>query len=169
MRIGNGYDVHAFTEGDHLMIGGVRIAHNRGFLAHSDGDVLLHAITDALLGAAALGDIGKHFPDTDPAYQDADSRDLLRQVVKTLDDLGLSCTSLDATVIAEAPKLRSHIDAMRAIIAEDIGLAIDRINVKATTSEKLGFCGREEGIAAMASVLVAEQGCLLYTSPSPRD
>lgn len=158
MRIGNGYDVHAFTEGDHLMIGGVRIAHNRGFLAHSDGDVLLHAITDALLGAAALGDIGKHFPDTDPAYQDADSRDLLRQVVKTLDGLGLSCTSLDATVIAEAPKLRSHIDAMRAIIAEDIGLAIDRINVKATTSEKLGFCGREEGIAAMASVLVAERG-----------
>ena len=158
MRIGNGYDVHAFTEGDHLMIGGVRIAHNRGFLAHSDGDVLLHAITDALLGAAALGDIGKHFPDTDPAYQDADSRDLLRQVVKTLDSLGLSCTSLDATVIAEAPKLRSHIDAMRAIIAEDIGLAIDRINVKATTSEKLGFCGREEGIAAMASVLVVERG-----------
>ena len=158
MRIGNGYDVHAFTEGDHLMIGGVRIAHNRGFLAHSDGDVLLHAITDALLGAAALGDIGKHFPDTDPAYQDADSRDLLRQVVKTLDGLGLSCTSLDATVIAEAPKLRSHIDAMRAIIAEDIGLAVERINVKATTSEKLGFCGREEGIAAMASVLVAEQG-----------
>ena len=157
MRIGNGYDVHAFTEGDHLMIGGVRIAHERGFLAHSDGDVLLHAISDALLGAAALGDIGKHFPDTDPAYQDADSRDLLRQVVKTLDSLGLTCTSLDATVIAEAPKLRSHIDAMRAIIAEDIGLVVDRINVKATTSEKLGFCGREEGIAAMASVLVAER------------
>ena len=158
MRIGNGYDVHAFTEGDHLMIGGVRIAHDRGFLAHSDGDVLLHAITDALLGAAALGDIGKHFPDTDPAFKDADSRDLLRQVVKTLDGLGLTCTSLDATVIAEAPKLRSHIDAMRAIIAEDIGLAVDRINVKATTSEKLGFCGREEGIAAMASVLVSERG-----------
>ena len=158
MRIGNGYDVHAFTEGDHLMIGGVRIAHERGFLAHSDGDVLLHAISDALLGAAALGDIGKHFPDTDPAYQDADSRDLLRQVVKTLDGLGLICTSLDATVIAEAPKLRSHIDAMRAIIAEDIGLVVDRINVKATTSEKLGFCGREEGIAAMASVLVSERG-----------
>ena len=158
MRIGNGFDVHAFTEGDHLMIGGVRIAHDRAFLAHSDGDVLLHAISDALLGAAALGDIGKHFPDTDPAFKDADSRDLLRQVVKTLDGLGLSCTSLDATVIAEAPKLRSHIDDMRAIIAEDIGLAVDRINVKATTSEKLGFCGREEGIAAMASVLVSERG-----------
>ena len=158
MRIGNGFDVHAFTEGDHLMIGGVRIEHDRAFLAHSDGDVLLHAISDALLGAAALGDIGKHFPDTDPAFKDADSRDLLRQVVKTLDGLGLSCTSLDATVIAEAPKLRSHIDAMRAIIAEDIGLAVDRINVKATTSEKLGFCGREEGIAAMASVLVSERG-----------
>ncbi len=158
MRIGNGFDVHAFTEGDHLMIGGVRIEHDRAFLAHSDGDVLLHAISDALLGAAALGDIGKHFPDTDPAFKDADSRDLLRQVVKTLDGLGLSCTSLDATVIAEAPKLRSHIDDMRAIIAEDIGLAVDRINVKATTSEKLGFCGREEGIAAMASVLVSERG-----------
>ena len=158
MRIGNGFDVHAFTEGDHLMIGGVRITHDRAFLAHSDGDVLLHAISDALLGAAALGDIGKHFPDTDPAFKDADSRDLLRQVVKTLDGLGLSCTSLDATVIAEAPKLRSHIDDMRAIIAEDIGLAVDRINVKATTSEKLGFCGREEGIAAMASVLVSERG-----------
>ena len=158
MRIGNGFDVHAFTEGDHLMIGGVRITHDRAFLAHSDGDVLLHAISDALLGAAALGDIGKYFPDTDPAFKDADSRDLLRQVVKTLDGLGLSCTSLDATVIAEAPKLRSHIDAMRAIIAEDIGLAVDRINVKATTSEKLGFCGREEGIAAMASVLVSERG-----------
>ena len=158
MRIGNGFDVHAFTEGDHLMIGGVRIAHDRAFLAHSDVDVLLHAISDALLGAAALGDIAKHFPDTDAAFKDADSRDLLRQVVKTLDGLGLSCTSLDATVIAEAPKLRSHIDDMRAIIAEDIGLAVDRINVKATTSEKLGFCGREEGIAAMASVLVSECG-----------
>lgn len=157
MRIGNGYDVHAFTEGDHLMIGGVRIDHDQGFLAHSDGDVLLHAISDALLGAAALGDIGKFFPDTDPAYQDADSRELLRHVVNKLAGLGMTCTSLDATVIAEAPKLRSHIDAMRTIIAADLGLAVDRINVKATTSEKLGFCGREEGIAAMASVLVAER------------
>lgn len=158
MRIGQGYDVHAFTEGDHLMIGGVRIDHERGFLAHSDGDVLLHAISDALLGAAALGDIGKHFPDTDPAYKNADSRELLRQVVGALQERGMTCTSLDATVIAEAPKLRAHIDAMRAVIAADIGLAVDRVNVKATTSEKLGFCGREEGIAAMASVLVAEHG-----------
>lgn len=158
MRIGQGYDVHAFTEGDHLIIGGVRIDHDRGFLAHSDGDVLLHAIADALLGAAALGDIGKHFPDTDPAYQNADSRELLRRVVEELNGLGMTCTSLDATVVAEAPKLRSHIDAMRMVIAEDIGVAVDRVNVKATTSEKLGFCGREEGIAAMVSVLVAERG-----------
>jgi len=158
MRIGQGYDVHAFTEGDHLMIGGVRIEHSRGFLAHSDGDVLLHAISDALLGAAALGDIGKHFPDTDPVYQDANSRTLLRVIVKKLQNLGMNCTSIDATIVAEAPKLRSHIDSMRRVIAEDVGLALDRVNVKATTSEKLGFCGRKEGIAAMASVLVSESG-----------
>jgi len=140
------------------MIGGVRIEHDRGFLAHSDGDVLLHAISDALLGAAALGDIGKHFPDTDPAFKNIDSRELLRLVVAKLQNLGMQCNSLDATVIAEAPKLREHIDSIRAVIAADIDLAVDRVNVKATTSEKLGFCGREEGIAAMASVIVTETG-----------
>lgn len=156
MRVGQGYDVHAFTEGDHVHLGGVRIPHHHAFLAHSDGDVLLHAITDALLGAAGLGDIGRHFPDTDVAWKDADSRELLRNVVGQLASRGLKCISLDATVIAEQPKLARHVDAMVANIASDIGLDAARINVKATTSEKLGFCGREEGIAAMASVLLHE-------------
>jgi len=156
MRIGNGYDVHAFTEGDHLMIGGVRIAHHRAFLAHSDGDVLLHAISDALLGAAALGDIGRHFPDTDPKYKGVDSRELLRQVVAQLARDGLRCISLDATIIAQAPRMGPHVAAMCAVLAADLNLDISRINVKATTTEKLGFCGREEGIAAMASVLLEE-------------
>ena len=156
MRIGQGYDVHAFTAGDHLMLGGVRIPHERAFLAHSDGDVLLHAITDALLGAAGLGDIGRHFPDTDPAWKDADSRALLRDVVGQLAARGLRCTSVDATVVAERPKLAGHVGAMVDNIAADLGLAADRINVKATTSERLGFCGREEGIAAMASILLDE-------------
>lgn len=154
MRIGNGYDVHAFMEGDHLMIGGVRIPHNKAFRAHSDGDVLLHAISDALLGAAALGDIGKHFPDTDPQFKGIDSRDLLRQVVDKLRQLNLVCISVDATIIAQAPKMRPHIDAMCKVLAADINLDASRVNVKATTTEMLGFCGREEGIAAMASVLL---------------
>ena len=157
MRIGSGFDVHAFKEGDHLMIGGVRIAFHKAFLAHSDGDVLLHAISDALLGAAGLGDIGRHFPDTDAAYKDADSRDLLRQVVEQLRMRGMRCTSLDATVIAQAPKMAEHITAITQVLATDLHLEVDRINVKATTTERLGFCGREEGIAAMASVLVSEQ------------
>lgn len=156
MRIGSGFDVHAFEPGDHLMIGGVRIAHHKAFLAHSDGDVLLHAISDALLGAAGLGDIGRHFPDTDMAYKGADSRDLLRQVVAQLHQRGLRCSSLDATIIAQAPKMGPHIPAMCAVLAADLQLDVDRINVKATTTEKLGFCGREEGIAAMASVLLSE-------------
>jgi 2-C-methyl-D-erythritol 2,4-cyclodiphosphate synthase len=156
MRIGNGYDVHAFTEGNHLMIGGVRIAHDRAFLAHSDGDVLLHAITDALLGAAAMGDIGSHFPDTDPQYSGMDSRILLRQVVTKLRDRGFECVSLDATIIAQRPKMGPHIQAMRQVLADDIKLSIEKINVKATTTERLGFCGREEGIAAMASVLLED-------------
>lgn len=156
MRIGNGYDVHAFTQGDHLMIGGVKVPHDKAFLAHSDGDVLLHAISDALLGAAALGDIGRHYPDTDPQFKDADSRDLLRQVVARLAEDGLMCISIDATVIAQAPKMGPHIDAMCAVIAADLGMDIGCVNVKATTTERLGFCGREEGIAAMASVLLEE-------------
>lgn len=156
MRIGNGYDVHAFTEGDHLMIGGVRIAHSKAFLAHSDGDVLLHAISDALLGAAALGDIGRHFPDTDPRYKGIDSRELLRKVVEQLMQRGLHCVSVDATIIAQKPKMGPHVAAMCAVLAADLRMDVARINVKATTTEKLGFCGREEGIAAMASVLLEE-------------
>jgi len=158
MRIGNGYDVHAFTQGDHLMIGGVRIDHDKAFLAHSDGDVLLHAISDALLGAAALGDIGRHFPDTDPAFKGADSRELLRQVVEQIEQRQLRCISVDATIIAQAPKMGPHVSAMCDVIAADLKLDVSRVNVKATTTEKLGFCGREEGIAAMASVLLEEQG-----------
>ena len=138
------------------MIGGVRIAHDKAFLAHSDGDVLLHAICDALLGAAGLGDIGRHFPDTDPAYAGMDSRALLRNVVKQLGTRQLRCVSLDATIIAQRPKMGPHVADMVATLADDIGLDATRINVKATTTEWLGFCGREEGIAAMASVLLAE-------------
>lgn len=156
MRIGSGYDVHAFTEGDHLMLGGIRIPFEKAFLAHSDGDVLLHAISDALLGAAGLGDIGRHFPDTDPTYKGADSRDLLRQVVAQLSERGLQCISLDATVIAQRPKMGPHIGSIVQILAADLQMNSDRINVKATTTERLGFCGREEGIAAMASVLLSE-------------
>lgn len=156
MRIGSGYDVHAFKEGDHLMLGGVRIPFNKAFKAHSDGDVLLHAISDALLGAAGLGDIGTHFPDTDMAYADADSRDLLRHVVAQLHERKLTCTSLDATIIAQAPKMQMHISDMCDVLAADLQLDRSRINVKATTTERLGFCGREEGIAAMASVLLTE-------------
>jgi len=156
VRIGSGYDVHAFEKGDHLMLGGVRIPFDKAFKAHSDGDVLLHAISDALLGAAGLGDIGKHFPDTDMAYAGADSRELLRQVVAQLHDRNFACTSLDATIIAQAPKMQKHIAAMCDVLAADLQLDRSRINVKATTTERLGFCGREEGIAAMASVLLSE-------------
>jgi len=138
------------------MIGGVRIEHHRAFEAHSDGDVLLHAISDALLGAAGLGDIGRHFPDTDVAYKGADSRDLLRQVYALLIDRGLLCISLDATIIAQSPKMGPHIGSMCDVLAADLQMDISRINVKATTTERLGFCGREEGIAAMASVLLEE-------------
>ncbi len=154
MRIGQGYDVHAFTDGDHLMIGGVRIPYTRSFKAHSDGDVLLHAITDALLGAAALGDIGKHFPDTDARYKNADSRILLREAVSLVSAKGYRCSNIDATIIAQAPKMLPHIAAMQANIAQDVALAMDCVNVKATTTEWLGFCGRKEGIAASASALL---------------
>lgn len=157
MRIGQGYDVHAFTDGDHLMIGGVRIPHNRSFKAHSDGDVLLHAISDALLGAASLGDIGRHFPDTDPRYKGADSRVLLRHVVELVKEQGYVAVNVDATIIAQAPKMETYIDAMRANIAADSQLSVGEVNVKATTTERLGFCGREEGIAALASVLITQK------------
>lgn len=154
MRIGHGFDVHRFGPGDHLMIGGVKLPFEHGFVAHSDGDVLLHTVSDALLGACALGDIGRHFPDTDAAWKGADSRDLLRRVVKLVRDAGYGVVNLDATIMAQAPKMAPHIDAMRAVIAEDMGISIGQVNVKATTTERLGFTGRGEGIAAEAVVLV---------------
>lgn len=154
IKIGHGYDVHAFTEGDHLMVGGVNIPHNKAFAAHSDGDVLLHAICDALLGALALGDIGKHFPDTSAEFSNIDSRILLRRVFDSVRELGYGIGNIDATVIAQAPKLRPHIDAMRALIAADLQTDISNINVKATTTEKLGFAGRQEGIAAHAICII---------------
>ncbi|BCB59613.1 MULTISPECIES: 2-C-methyl-D-erythritol 2,4-cyclodiphosphate synthase [Halomonadaceae] len=157
MRIGHGFDVHRFGPGDHLMIGGVKLPFEQGFVAHSDGDVLLHAISDALLGACALGDIGRHFPDTDPAWKGADSRGLLRHVVALVRDEGFDVVNLDATIMAQAPKMAPHIEAMRAAIAEEIGVTLGQVNVKATTTERLGFTGRGEGIAAEAVVLLAAQ------------
>lgn len=154
MRIGHGYDVHRFAEGDFITLGGVRIAHTAGLLAHSDGDVLLHALSDALLGAAALGDIGKHFPDTDPQFKGADSRVLLRHVLKQVQGKGWKVGNVDATIVAQAPKMATHIERMRALIAEDLQVDIDQVNVKATTTEKLGFTGREEGIAVHAVALL---------------
>lgn len=160
MRIGHGYDVHAFGDGDHIMLCGVRIAHQNGLMAHSDGDVALHALTDALLGALALGDIGHHFPDDDPTFEDADSRQLLRQVVALAKARGFALGNADLTIIAQAPKLATHIAAMRKNLSEDLGGDIDLINVKATTTEKLGFVGREEGIAVHAVVLLKESPSL---------
>lgn len=154
MRIGHGYDVHRFGEGDHITLGGVRIPHRFGLLAHSDGDVLLHALSDALLGAAALGDIGKHFPDTDPQFKGADSRALLRHVLVQVQAKGYVVGNVDATIIAQAPKMAPHIDSMRALIAADLQVELDQVNVKATTTEKLGFTGREEGIAVHAVALL---------------
>lgn len=154
MRIGHGYDVHRFTDGDFVTLGGVRIPHRFGLLAHSDGDVLLHALSDALLGAAALGDIGRHFPDTDPQFKGADSRALLRHVVGLVAGKGWQVGNVDATIIAQAPKMAPHIQAMRALIAEDLAVDIEQVNVKATTTEKLGFTGREEGIAVHAVALL---------------
>ncbi len=154
MRIGHGYDVHRFGDGDFITIGGVQIAHNHGLVAHSDGDVLLHALSDALLGAAALGDIGQHFPDTDPEFKGADSRALLRHVMSLLRERGWKVGNVDATIVAQRPKMAAHIPLMRERIAADLGVALDQVNVKATTTEKLGFVGREEGIAAHAVALL---------------
>lgn len=154
MRIGTGYDVHALVAGRPLVIGGVTIAHPRGLAGHSDADVLLHAIADALLGALALGDLGAHFPDTDPRYKGADSRALLRHVAALIQHLGWQVGNLDATVIAQAPRLAPHVDAMRDHIAADLGVDRAQVSVKATTTERLGFAGREEGIAAEAVVLL---------------
>lgn len=153
-RVGTGFDVHQLVAGRALIMGGVTIPYERGLLGHSDADVLLHAIADALLGAVALGDIGKHFPDNDPAYKGADSRVLLRSVVARVRETGWQVGNIDATIIAQAPKMAPHIAQMRANIAEDCGVAVDSVSVKATTTEQLGFTGRGEGIAAQASVLL---------------
>ncbi|MCH2040994.1 MAG: 2-C-methyl-D-erythritol 2,4-cyclodiphosphate synthase [Saccharospirillaceae bacterium] len=158
MRIGHGFDVHKFGEGEFVTLGGVQIPYEKGLLAHSDGDVALHALSDALLGAAALGDIGKHFPDTDDAYAGADSRVLLRHVVGLIRDKGYRISNVDITIVAQAPKMAPHIQAMRENIAADLNVRLDDVNVKATTTEKLGFEGRKEGISthAIALLLAAE-------------
>ena len=154
IRVGQGYDVHRFNDGDHIILGGVKIPYEKGLEAHSDGDVVLHALADALLGAAALGDIGKHFPDTDPEFKGADSRVLLRHVYKIVQEKGYKLINADVTIIAQAPKMLPHVPDMRTNIASDLQVDIDFINVKATTTEKLGFEGRKEGIAVQAVVLI---------------
>ena len=154
MRIGQGYDVHQLVAGRKLIIGGVEIPHDKGLLGHSDADVLLHAICDALLGAAALGDIGKHFADTDAKFKNIDSRILLREVARLLANAGFRVGNIDATIIAQAPKMAPHIERMVENIAADLGIAMNAVNVKATTTEKLGFAGRGEGIAAEAVALL---------------
>lgn len=154
LRIGQGFDVHAFEPGNHLVLGGVHIPFTQQFKAHSDGDVLIHALCDALLGALALGDIGKHFPDTDPKWSGADSRVLLRAVLAMLRELGWQPVNIDSVIMAEMPKMAPHIVAMQTHLASDLGLDLNAVSVKATTTEKLGFTGRGEGIAAQAVVLL---------------
>lgn len=154
MRIGMGYDVHKLVEGRDLIMGGVKIPYEKGLLGHSDADVLLHAIMDALLGAAALGDIGKHFPDTDPAYKGISSIKLVEHVGNLLDEHGFVIENIDATIIAQRPKMRPHIDQMRENIAQALGIEVDRVNVKATTEEGLGFTGSGEGISSQAICLL---------------
>jgi len=157
MRIGQGFDVHAFCEGDHVILGGVTIPFEKGIKAHSDGDVLLHALADALLGAVALGDIGHFFPDTSDEWAGADSRDLLRRVMERVREEGFRPVNVDATIIAQAPKMAPHIQTMRLNIAEDLNLPANRVSVKATTSERLGFAGRGEGIACQAVCLLEQE------------
>jgi 2-C-methyl-D-erythritol 2,4-cyclodiphosphate synthase len=152
--VGQGYDVHAFTAGDHVTLGGEKIPHSQGVLAHSDGDVLLHAICDALLGAAGLGDIGMHFPDTDPRWQDADSRVFIRHVRDLLKECDFVIVNVDATVICEAPRLGKYREAMRTNIASDLGVNVTRVNIEATTSEQMGFIGRREGLACQAIAMI---------------
>lgn len=154
LRIGQGYDAHRFAAGERLVLGGVTIPHSHGLAAHSDGDVLIHALCDALLGAAALGDIGRHFPDRSPEFAGIDSRVLLRRVVTLLEEQGYVAGNVDCTLVAQAPRLAPYIPAMVAHIAADLGLAVERVNVKATTTERMGFTGREEGIAAYAVALI---------------
>ena len=154
MRIGCGYDVHAFGEGDHIMLGGVKIPHDKGFVAHSDGDVLLHALCDALLGALALGDIGQHFPDTSSDYENIDSRILLRHVYELIKSKGYRLQNMDSVISAQAPKMAKHIHQMQKCIATDLGVEKDRVGIKATTTEELGFIGLKQGIAVNVSVLL---------------
>ena len=156
MRIGHGYDVHKLVEGRELIIGGVKIEHTLGLLGHSDADVLLHAVSDALLGAAGLGDIGKHFPDTDPKYKGADSLKLLENVAQKVQQAGYRVSNIDVTMIAQRPKLRPHIEQMERNIASAVGIDVSRINIKATTEEKLGFTGEELGMACHAVCLLEE-------------
>jgi 2-C-methyl-D-erythritol 2,4-cyclodiphosphate synthase len=154
MRIGTGFDVHAFGDGDHVMLGGVRVPHHRGVVAHSDGDVVIHALCDAIFGALTLGDIGQHFPPSDPRWRDADSRQFLRHAAMLMAQHGYMLGNADITVICEAPKVGPHAQAMRENLAADLDSEPGRVSVKATTTEKLGFCGRGEGVAAQASVLL---------------
>ncbi len=155
LRIGNGYDVHAFQAGDHITLGGVKIPHTQSFIAHSDGDVLIHAVCDALLGALALGDIGKHFPDTDKQFKNIESRKLLEHVTALIHKKGYQLLNCDCTIVAQSPKLAPHIMQMRKNLSEDLQVETDAVSVKATTTEKLGFTGRSEGIAAYAVVLLS--------------
>ena len=154
MRVGHGFDAHAFSEGRPLILGGVNIPHNKGLAAHSDGDAVIHALCDALLGAASLGDIGAHFPDNDPAYRNIDSRILLRNVMAKIHDLGYELCNADITILAQVPKLAPYILSMRDILAGDMKVNVSDVNIKATTTEKMGFIGREEGISAFAVVLL---------------
>jgi 2-C-methyl-D-erythritol 2,4-cyclodiphosphate synthase len=156
MRVGHGYDVHRFGDGDFITIGGVRIAHDKALIAHSDGDVLLHALCDALLGAAAQGDIGQHFPDSDEQYKNINSRELLQQVNDLLKSKDFIVNNIDATIVAQSPRMSPHIQQMRNNIAQDLSLDSTRINIKATTTEQLGFTGRSEGIAAHVVVLIEQ-------------
>ena len=157
MRIGQGFDAHALVSGRKLVIGGVQIPHDKGLAGHSDADVLIHAVCDALLGAAGLGDIGRHFPDSDARFKDIDSRRLLREVARLIKDRGFKVANVDATVIAQAPRLSPHVAAMCANLAADLVVAVDAVNIKAKTTEKLGFVGRGEGIAAEAVALLSDQ------------
>lgn len=156
-RVGQGYDVHAFAEGRKLILGGIEIPHERGLLGHSDADVLLHTITDAALGAIGEGDIGRHFPDTDPEWKDADSAKLLQYIWKIVEDKGYVLGNVDATIMAQRPKMAPYIEPMRNRIAELLNADVSQVNVKATTTEKLGFVGREEGIAALATILLIKK------------
>ena len=157
MRIGHGFDAHRFGEGDSVTIGGISIPHSQGLIAHSDGDVLIHAICDAILGAMALGDIGKHFPDNDPAFKNIDSAELLKSVMQSANNKGYVVGNLDCTVIAQAPRLGAHIYAMQTKLAGLLNIEVDAVNVKATTTEKMGYTGRGEGISAHAVVLMQPQ------------